>query len=441
MIDVTDSPFNGDVQSAIAAIAAAGGGRLYLPAGTWDALAVLPSKITIEGDGEATILRLPDGANTHLLEAVNQSGITLRNLTLDGNKANQSVGAVSRCFYALKCSDIRVEDVTIRNAASHGIHISTGAAAEPLSGSERIWMTRVRAVDNGGSGIAASGKYIWATDCIVSGNLLTGFKGIGSYLSAKGVHALNNVAGGFSTGFDIVSEEGSTHVYDACSALDNDGDGFRHQGQVDRIVHRDSVAKGNGAYGIALTASQSVRPASVLIGEGCRLDGNMLGSLYSNAALVTDVRLSPGIMVADFIKRSMVPASVTGTTAETDLHSITIPANTFTPGQRFRVRAHCRALGVNGTKQFRLHFGNANLLFSNQLAGEAQECFVDAMVEIVSPTSQRVVLAGFEIGGQTVSRSLVSTSNVNTAITCKITGQLGSAADAVECPSFLFEPA
>jgi len=503
-----------------AAVTAAAGGKLELQEGTYlIGKVTLPSSIIIEGKGVGTIIKLVAGHDDHLLTAASASGITLKNLTLDGNKANQTAGAASRGLYLLDSSDIRLVDVIVQNCADHGVHASVGATTDPLSDSVRIWTTRCKFLTNGtigaagGSGLAVSGDYLWATDCYSEGNLLSGFKFTGSHVSAKGCHAIDNDAGGFTTGFDSVTEEGSIHVYEACYALNNGdgtngGDGFRHQGQVDRIIHRDCFAVGNKWSGISLVANSTTKPTNVdiyggsllnngqsftpaatvagsglsvlststtpnipsyvrlhgvtitddqgfptqtygveiqdgsdvYIGEGCRLAGNLTSSLYNAATLVTNVRLSPSIIDGDFVMRTMTAGTITGSLTETDLQAIVIPANTLNPGQRYRIHARGEASGTNGTKAFRIYFGSTSYLFSSQLAADQQAWFIDGIAEIAGVASQKVSITGSEVGGATVSSILSSSSNANTAITCKITGTLGNVGDTATCSSFFFDP-
>lgn len=470
-----------------------------------------------------TIIKLKDAANGHVFRATGKISVGLHYLKVDGNKANQIAGAVARGFYTLDCHDIVLNHVWIDGCADHGLHVSTGAATDPLTDSLCTYMHGCKFTNcgtdamtgNGGSGMAWTGTYLWASDSYAEGNLLGGFKFTGAHVQARGLIAKGNFSGGFTTGFDSVTYEGSQHVYEACKAIDNGldvasglyGDGWRHQGQVDKIIHRDCTATGNGQSGICLLGSLSVRPTEVdIIGgyltnngqrfvaaanvagsgvsllsstssnvpasvrlrdvtitdtqgvktqdyaievqqgsevnilDGCRLAGNKIASMFNVPTLNTDIRLAPGIINADFISRVMTASSVTGTLAETDLRTITVPANTFNPGQRFRLRARGTVAGTNGTKLIRIYVGNANTLVSNQTAGDTQEWFVDAILEVVGASSIKASATGNEVGGSQVVVMLSSTTALTSALTFKITGTLGNTADTITCSSFHFEP-
>jgi hypothetical protein len=361
---------------------------------------------------------------------------------------------------------------------------------------------------------------LWATDCVAEGNILSGFKFVGQYVTAKGLYATGNSCGGFTTGFDTVSYEGSAHVYEGCFAIANGdgvngGDGWRHQGQVDRITHRDCFAIGNAWSGICLLANSAVKPTdidicggslmnngqnytgaagfaggtvagagfaslstvgspnvpsnvrivgvtvtdtqatktqqyglylnrgdTVYVGEACRLTGNLGQSIYNNAASTNAISVSPQIALADFIARVNTPASVTGTTAQTALQSLTIPANTLGVGQRYRIRARGTIAGTAGTKAVTLTFGAVSAIAISQTAANTYQWWIDATVEIAGAASHAVTYNGYQATTTVAMQPgvMTDTTNVTAAITCSISATLGSAADTVTCSSFYFEP-
>lgn len=79
------------VTAAIAALPA-GGGQVHCTAGTypWAGTVALPSNIVLSGEGPATYFKQNAGVNSHLLQATGQTGVTIRDLYLDGDKANQT---------------------------------------------------------------------------------------------------------------------------------------------------------------------------------------------------------------------------------------------------------------------------------------------------------------------------------------------------------------
>ncbi len=118
------------IQTAENALYAAGGGTLYFPAGTYlTGLVQKRAGVTWLGDGPgATIIKLKSGTNDHLIVDYNwQNNLTysggpyfICDLTLDGNKANNSAGTA----LTMQCFGSRLMNVDIQNAYNNGICLS-----------------------------------------------------------------------------------------------------------------------------------------------------------------------------------------------------------------------------------------------------------------------------------------------------------------------------
>ncbi|TFB85846.1 hypothetical protein E3O44_12655 [Cryobacterium algoricola] len=113
------------------------GGCVTIPAGTYivdPAVSInLVSDTTIEGSGRATILKIKANSNVlnNLVKAESVSRVTIRNLVIDGNNANQNASdsiAVHYGVYLAHSNDSRVENVYVHHTTGVGIHIydSTG---------------------------------------------------------------------------------------------------------------------------------------------------------------------------------------------------------------------------------------------------------------------------------------------------------------------------
>jgi|GEM_PF-2904803 len=125
------------IQAAINAALAAGGGVVYFPPGTYlTNTLTMVRNVTLMGAGQkATFIKLRNGQNTNLIETQDantllSTGLTpagarsagagnwmIRDLTLDGNRANNTTGHVL-AFWGYR---VRLQDVTIREAAEYGI--------------------------------------------------------------------------------------------------------------------------------------------------------------------------------------------------------------------------------------------------------------------------------------------------------------------------------
>ena len=126
------------IQAAIDAVSAAGGGTVYVPTGTYiysssglnqggrDYGIVLQSNVTLEGQNRNTsILKAQadsecDGIVTLATGKVN---IGIRNLTIDGNEANQTLGGSRFSMWLAYTTNLTLENITSINPSSWGIRI------------------------------------------------------------------------------------------------------------------------------------------------------------------------------------------------------------------------------------------------------------------------------------------------------------------------------
>jgi hypothetical protein len=168
-----------DDTSAIAAAMSAAnsaGGTVFFPAGTYiTGNQTLYSKVHLLGAGiEATIIQLKNASNADLLSAstgsINLSasygsgsagGVynwSIQNLTLDGNKANQSSGT-SWCLRVYGYGYI-LRDLRVRNGYSGGIQSDwNGGSTSPGQDAMEAQWSNVKVHDNAGVGIQLGGPH------------------------------------------------------------------------------------------------------------------------------------------------------------------------------------------------------------------------------------------------------------------------------------------
>lgn len=118
---------------------------VYFPSGTYlvknatntaagDVL-VLPSNITLFGDGASSVIKL--GAHTteghRVLRVANQTNVVIRDICVDGDKANQTAPAdeQSHCVLILDSSNVSVQNCVLKNAKGDGVY--WGGNANPGS--------------------------------------------------------------------------------------------------------------------------------------------------------------------------------------------------------------------------------------------------------------------------------------------------------------------
>ncbi len=111
--------------AAYNAAVAAGGGIIFVPPGTYRAKATVDTKVSLQGAGiDISTIKLPDGANDHVVQVPNFAALiagnsttspnnfSIRDITIDGNKANQSAGdyygiAVYARVFILDCFKVQ----------------------------------------------------------------------------------------------------------------------------------------------------------------------------------------------------------------------------------------------------------------------------------------------------------------------------------------------
>jgi hypothetical protein len=145
------------------------GGEVYAPAGVY---VIRPSglsprgglelfgrsNITLIGDGlQDTTIRMAAGTydgNTHLIYIKNSFQVSIRDLTLDGNRQNASFPSEqNHCVEVWSSIQLRFERVRFRNCRGDGIRLM-GIPVQGDPWTELAWIENSRFEDNGRSGIA-----------------------------------------------------------------------------------------------------------------------------------------------------------------------------------------------------------------------------------------------------------------------------------------------
>jgi hypothetical protein len=181
-----------DTESLQKAIAAARehGGIVFFPPGTYlTRRLTMYSRVHLRGSGgDATTLRLKPGANSAILESDgfakltgkdNSGGIAMfsvRDLTLDGNKANNPKGGYGLRVYGYGYELSEVIAFDCRNDGIYSEWGSTGALPPPSHQMESR-LTAVRSHDNEGDGIHFNGPHdSMFLNCVSFQNSGAGFR-------------------------------------------------------------------------------------------------------------------------------------------------------------------------------------------------------------------------------------------------------------------------
>ena len=101
-------------------------------------------KLTITGTGTGTtILQLKNSGNDNVFDFASKNDIHIRDLTIDGNKANNITNAA--CLRFTQCTRVRVTNVYVHDAEQDGVYIS---------GSTDVKLVGVTSENNGRNGFS-----------------------------------------------------------------------------------------------------------------------------------------------------------------------------------------------------------------------------------------------------------------------------------------------
>ncbi len=134
------------IQSALDSLAS--GGSCFVPQGTFISSQVtVPDNVVLEGAGRSSILKLKAGSDQTFITNSGTTGMGVKNLTVDGNKANNNDATTG--------FGINFDTVTNSFVSNCYVH-DCDAAGIRFVDSSAIWITDNYTKDNDGSGIEAS---------------------------------------------------------------------------------------------------------------------------------------------------------------------------------------------------------------------------------------------------------------------------------------------
>lgn len=163
------------IEDAISSLPAWGGTLLLKAMYTVSRTIVQKSNVTIRGEGLGTGLRLGNNANCTLLESQSYAtlkggcklstkasqespaGLRLFDLTLDGNKANNTSGS-GVLWYA---SNVGIFNVVVKNCKQIGVKTEWSGASGPLAGTDSMesCVSFLKVHDNGEYGLVHAGAH------------------------------------------------------------------------------------------------------------------------------------------------------------------------------------------------------------------------------------------------------------------------------------------
>ncbi|HSX36540.1 MAG TPA: hypothetical protein VLG13_00225, partial [Patescibacteria group bacterium] len=255
---------SGDQATINTALTAASGGSVYLMEGTYTISAAIsiPNNTTLAGADAGTIITLPNAQNGTYNMITNTdtstgTGVTIQNLKLDGNKANQTSGSMKGIYLqgmGAGSGGSARRGAIIQKIVVQNIYDISGAGIN-IHGSSNNVVDNVTVMNEDGSGVfvdafSANNKI---TGITAQGN---GFYGI-SLIQASNNVVTNNISQGNSRGIDLVTSSGN--------------------------VISDNNVLSNVAYGIAVSVSSNNNIVDSNVVQSSALQGIRLNSVSNNA--------------------------------------------------------------------------------------------------------------------------------------------------------------
>jgi parallel beta-helix repeat protein len=305
----------GDFSTIKAALAAVppSGAEVFVKRGVYvEDNVVVPSNTTLRGEGDATVVRLPDNTNSNVLRAISPSSdVVIRDLKVDGNKSNQ--GSFSNNGIQITATRVKVMNVHVVNASGYNIVGMNGATDLLVQGCvsedaakegiEYMGVQRGAIIGNLVRNAGNHGIYVWSNsggsgggtlseEIVVAGNVVTdagaagpGFSGIRIDDKATNVTVTGNVVKGSSD--NGIFATGNPQAVTGISIADNLVTGPVNHGI--QVAYAQSVAvsgntiKDQGGDGIRISA-----PATDVTVSGNHVTGapGKFGILVAGAARV-----------------------------------------------------------------------------------------------------------------------------------------------------------
>lgn len=190
-------------QAAFDAANAAGGGAVYVPAGTYltDKVTVYSKTALIGENYGSAVVKLRNTQNTHLIYGFGSDALwgtgsgggiynfEMRDIVLDGNRTNNTTDSDTIAVVAIYGYAHRWENVRVQNASNHGIWTEWGAG-EPVPTAEFCTFKDVMIVIAGRHGFKFGGprdsKFISVQSVSAGQNTTNTYSGIVVYGAGNG---------------------------------------------------------------------------------------------------------------------------------------------------------------------------------------------------------------------------------------------------------------
>ena len=304
-ISVTDNPYlavgDGVTDNTAAFNAALAAGKpVFVPTGTFlVGQLVIPSGAVLFGLGADSIVELKNGVDLPLLSLSAVTNITVKHITLNGNKANQTGVGIHAVAVAGGSGHV-LESLYIVNSLGDGINVNGGAtdiqiltpkitgfvkSGITIENASDIDIISARTYNSDPAAFPGDGITLAPT---ASTNLVSGVRVIGGYSDSNVGRGFSAVGNGSQnvincTVSDYYAKSNTSHGIHILTATQimisnviaksNGGDGIRFEGNTTNINATNGIADSNTGYGAREVVSGSTPNYNDFI--GCRAVNNV----------------------------------------------------------------------------------------------------------------------------------------------------------------------
>ncbi len=252
----------------------AGGGKVILLEGTYivDGSVIVPSYVTLSGQGTNTVIKIKDGLNynTSAIRANSSTRIIISDLAIDGNKIAQTAGfQVGVSLTSVTYSSVR--NVSVNNFRDQGISITWGS-------NNTIIGNMCQGNTSNGIGLSSTSNNT-VTGNVCQGN---GLCGISAAYSPNNTITGNSCQQNSYHGIELYGSSNTTNTVTGNVCQGNNQNGIYVSGSNNTLT--SNTCQGNGQHGILFDFGSN----NTIIGNVCSENSQAANNTYDNIQITNN---------------------------------------------------------------------------------------------------------------------------------------------------------
>lgn len=220
----TDTTAVAQINAAIAAVSGLGGGVVVIRAAATpyiiDGQLIPQNNVTVRGEGNGTQLKRKNGVDTIIWRVNGVDGFQIRDMQINGNKANGPVSATQQDIRVQDTNNLVIDNIYQHDAITHGI-----ITKQNVSINTNITITNSR-FENNGTAADGSGIYInYAANVLIANIQSSGHQLDGVQWKTSDHLEISNVSSHDNLRYGFFAVDGHANLA-GCSAYNNGSDGI-----------------------------------------------------------------------------------------------------------------------------------------------------------------------------------------------------------------------